>query len=400
MPSYSYSAVNENGRTMKGTILAENEVDLEARLRDLGLDLISYRVVKEKTASFLSKVQLKDKIILCLHLEQLDRAGVPLHDALADLRDSTESAKLRDVMTDICESVKGGMLLSEAMAKYPEIFSEVFVGLVHAGEKTGNLAESFAHMSNHLKWTAELRRKVRKAIAYPAVLLVVMSAVIAILMLFVVPKLIDFIVNQGFDIPPHTQLLIWVSGAFQDYWYLIFGVPTGLTVMLTMLYKVSDGFAYWFDSMVLRIPVIGNTVRKINLARFTHFFAVMFRSGIDILDSLGAAREVVNNRVLRESVATVKRSVTEGNSLTASLRISSQFPSLVIRMFKVGEESGNMNEALENINFFYNREVSDAVDAMVGMIQPTLTIVMGGVIFWVVAAVFGPLYESFQNLNI
>ncbi len=135
------------------------------------------------------------------------------------------------------------------------------------------------------------------------------------------------------------------------------------------------------------------------MARFTHFFAVMFNSGIDMLDALESAKQVVQNRVLKESVDLVKTNVTEGNSLTASLRLSNRFPTLVIRMFKVGEDSGNMKEALENVNFFYNREVNDAVDAMVGAIQPILTVVMGILIFWVIAAVFGPLYESFSKMK-
>jgi type IV pilus assembly protein PilC len=151
--------------------------------------------------------------------------------------------------------------------------------------------------------------------------------------------------------------------------------------------------------MVLRLPILGPTVRKINMARFTHFFAVMFNSGVDILDSLEAAKGVVGNRVLKESVTLVKDTVMEGNSLTSSLRMSNQFPNLVVRMFKVGEDSGNMSEALDNVNFFYNREVNDSVDAMTGFIQPALTVVMGLIIFWIIAAVFGPLYESFSKMK-
>lgn len=151
--------------------------------------------------------------------------------------------------------------------------------------------------------------------------------------------------------------------------------------------------------MILKIPVIGNVVNKINMARFTHFFAVMFNSGIDILDSLTAGRDVVKNRVLKETIELVHRSVLEGNRLTESVRMSSRFPNLVIRMFKIGEESGNLSEALENINYFYKREVNDAVDGMVSLIQPIMTVVMGAIIFWVIAAVFGPLYDSFSKID-
>lgn len=399
MPVYNYVAINKAGRRIRGIIVADNELDLEMRLKPIGLDLIDTREAKTKTASPFGKIKLKDMIILCMHLEQLDRAGVSLHEALADVRDSSESPKLRDVLTDVYESVKNGNMLSKALAEYPRIFNDVFTGLIAAGEKTGNLAESFTHLADHLKWSAEIRRKVKKATRYPIVLLLMLVGVISVLMLFVVPKLVEFIVSQGFTIPLHTRALIAVSYAFEHYWYLILGIPIALVMGLLFAYRVSEGFAYRVDATMLRTPVIGPVVRKIDLARFVHFFAVMYNSGIDILDSLEAAKGVVKNRVLRESIDLVKTNVTEGNSLTSSLRLSSQFPNLVIRMFKVGEDSGNMGEALENINFFYNREVNDAVDGLVGMIQPALTVVMGILIFWIIAAVFGPLYESFSKMK-
>jgi type IV pilus assembly protein PilC len=154
------------------------------------------------------------------------------------------------------------------------------------------------------------------------------------------------------------------------------------------------------DAVILKLPVFGQVARKINLARFTHFFSVLFNSGIGILESLQSARNVVGNRVIKESVELMVKNVSEGTSLTAAMRASNQFPSLVIRMFKIGEDSSNMSESLENVNFFYDREINDSVDNVVGMIQPALTIVMGVLIFWVIAAVFGPLYQSFSKMNV
>lgn len=398
MPAYGYSAINERGRTIRGSMVAENEIDLETRLKEVGLDLVGCRIMRSKTGGK-TRIKIKDMIILCLHLEQLCRAGVPIYEALADVRDSTESRKLRDIMTDVVEKVKAGSTLSEALSSYPRVFSDIFCGLIAAGEKNGNLTASFSHMADHLKWSSDLRRKVKKAISYPIVLLVVMSGVITILMVFVVPKLVKFIIDQGFTIPFHTRALIWVSEAFQSSWYIIFGVPILFGMFMVTMYRTSDGFAYRSDNLMLKLPVIGPTARKINLARFTHFFSMMFKSGIDIPDALMAARKVVGNRVIKESVEIVHRAIVEGNSLTEGLRMTNQFPTLVIRMFKVGEDSGNMNDALTNIKFFYDREVADAVDAMVGLIQPILTIVMGALIFWVIAAVFGPLYQSFQNMK-
>ena len=399
MPSYSYSAINDLGRTIRGTVVADNELDLEARLKDLGLDLVDAREQRQRKTSTSGKVKIKDLIIMCMHLEQLDRAGVPLHDALADVRESSDSPKLRDILTGVYEAVKNGTVFSQALGAYPRIFNEVFVGLVAAGEKTGNLSASFTHLGEHLKWSDEIKRKVKKASRYPIVLLVVLSCVITALMMFTVPKMIEFIVSQGFEIPLHTRALIAVSKAFQEYWYLILGLPAISIFLLVVAYRLSEAFAYKVDALALKMPLIGPVVRKIDMARFTHFFAVMFNSGIDIIDSLYAAKGVVGNRVLKESIDLVIANVTEGNSLTASLRLSNQFPNLVVRMFKVGEDSGNMGEALENINFFYNREVNDAVDSLVGAIQPILTVVMGLLIFWIIAAVFGPLYQSFSKMK-
>ncbi len=399
MPSYTYSAVNKAGRTIKGSIAADNEVDLELRLQQIGLDLVQGRAKKERKVGGSTKIKLRDMIVLCLHLEQLDKAGVPLLESIADIRDSTDSAKLRDILTGVYESVKNGEMFSKALSHYPRVFNEVFVGLISAGEKTGNLSGSFQHLADHLKWADELRRKVKKAMAYPILLVIVMTIVISVLMIFVVPKLINFITSQGFEIPLHTRALIVVSHAFVDYWYLVLGLPVIVIVAILVLYRTSESFAYMMDGFILKLPVLGPTVRKINMARFTHFFSIMFRSGIDILESLQAAKNVVGNRVIQESITLVRTSVTEGNSLTQSLRLSNQFPNLVIRMFKVGEDSGNMTDAMENINFFYNREVNDAVDGMVGFIQPALTVVMGLLIFWVIAAVFGPLYQSFSKMK-
>jgi type IV pilus assembly protein PilC len=397
--TFNYKAVNTAGRSIKGEMMADNELDLEAKLKQLGLDIVASREVQPKKPSMFSKVKLKDMIVFCLHMEQLERAGVPLHEALADARDATDSARLQNVLASVYESIKAGETFSESLAKHPAIFNDVFVGLIAAGEKTGNLQESFYNLSEHMKWSAELQRKVKKAMTYPIVLTVVLTAVISILMLFVVPKMIAFIIAQGFDVPIHTRALIAFSDFFGQYWYLIITVPFGVALTLFTFYRISESFAYKVDRFMLKTPIFGKVISKINMARFTHFFAVMFNSGIDILDSLMAGRKVVGNRVLKESIDLVHHSVMDGNRLTDSIRMSSQFPNLVVRMFKIGEDSGNLGEALENINYFYKREVNDAVDGMVAMIQPMMTVILGSLIFWVIAAVFGPLYDSFSKMD-
>ncbi len=400
MPTYSYVAINQTGETVRGKIAAVNEIDLEERLDGLGMDMIDFKLQKaSKGGLFSGGIKTRDLIVFCIHIEQLDKAGVPLLDSLADLRDTTDSPKLRDLIADIYEQVKGGEMLSQALDKYPKVFGNVFVGLVRAGEETGQVADAFRHLANHLKWNDELRRKVKKALRYPIALMFLMAGVITMMMLFVVPQLSDFLTSQGFDLPIHTRALIATSEAFTDYWYLIFGFPVLFIVGINVAYRTSEKFAYVMDRIMLSVPYIGPVILKSNLARFSRFFSVTFVSGIEVLECLKTAHSVVGNRIVAEAVQNVRQSVAEGNSLTLSLTATEKFPSLVLRMFKVGEESGNMEDALENINFFYDREVNDSVEAIVGVIQPALTIVLGAIMFWITAAVFGPLYGSFEQME-
>lgn len=378
---------------------AANTVDLEDRLKVIGLDVLGCRETKQSNGSVFSRVTLKDLIVFCIHLEQLERAGVPILEAIADLRDTADSQQLKNIMSDVYEAIKSGSLLSEALDKHPKIFNNVFVSLVAAGEKSGNLHEIFFHLAKHLKWVNHIQSKTKKAIYYPTFLLTLMGAIVGLMMLFVIPKLKGFLLANDIELPIYTIALINTSEFFVNYWYYLIIVPIALIITIKVLCKLSEGIAYRFDILKLNLPVIGKIIRKIELARFCHFFAIMYRSGIGILECLEIASDVVNNRMMKESTLLVRRSVSEGTSLTNSLRITNQFPNLVIRMFKVGEESGNLDTTLENINFFYDREVEDGVNALVGMIQPTLTLVMGGVMAWVMMSVFGPLYSNFSNMN-
>ena len=399
MPTFQYSAINNNGKTVRGKMTAANELDLEERLKELNLDALTFKALKKSSGGIFGKISVKELVMFCIHLEQLDKAGVPLLDSLADMRDSADSPVFRDIMADVYENVKSGDILSLALSKRPDVFNNVFVGLVAAGEKTGRMSEAFGHLAGHLKWNSDFRRSIKKAMMYPIALILVMGGVITLMMMFVVPQLVDFLTAQGFDLPTHTRALIWVSALFSNYWYIILGIPIFTVIMILIMYRLSSGFNYFVDKVMLHSPAIGPVIQKINLARFSQFFAITFSSGIGILECLTTAKNVIGNAVMREAVDNIMRNVSEGSSLTRAISSTQQFPNLVVRMFKVGEDSGNMDEALENINFFYEREVQDSVDRMIGFIKPSLTLVLGAILFWIIAAVFGPLYNSFSEMD-
>lgn len=399
MPQYVYSAADPVGKTIKGTMSAINEHDLEQRLRDLDLVLLNMREEKRKSRSLISKIRAQDLIMFCVHMQQLAKAGVPILDSIADMRDAADTPAFRDLMAEIHENIKTGDQLSLALEKRPDVFDQVFIGLIAAGEETGEIGDAFGHLVDHLKWNNELKRSIKKAIRYPMFLLAMMTGVIAMMMLFVVPKLVDFITSQGWDLPVHTKALIWLSGSFVDYWAIILLTPIIAVIAIIVLYRNSYAVKHALDRMFLHVPLIGPVIMKINLARFTHFFSITFSSGIGVLECLNVAKNVVNNEVIRDTIVDISNYVSEGNSITRAVDLTEKFPNLVVRMFRVGEESGNMSNALDNVKYFYDQEVKDAVQSMIGAIQPMLTIVMGGLMFWIIAAIFGPLYESFSKIN-
>ena len=401
MANYSYVAISDTGKQFKGTMNANNADDLEYKLSEIGLEILSHKESGSSSfsLSISSPLNAKDLILLCTHFEQLDKAGIPVTQAIEDLRDSDDNPKFRDLMQDIYESVKAGEMLSEAMEEHPKTFDEVFVGLVKAGEKTGNLSQSFNYLAEHLKWSDEIKRKTKKAVRYPIFLLVVVFAVTAVMMVVVIPKLSDFLLKQNFDLPFYTKALISFSEVFKVYWQLMIITPIFLIFANKLFYKYNEKYAYVIDKIVLSIPFVGSTLLKIDVARFSQFFLITFKSGIDVMDCFDIVERVVSNRVMKETISDISREVSDGSSISSSLRNSKRFPNLVVRMFEVGERTGNMEDSLQNVKFFYDKEVNDSVDAMVGVIQPALTLIMGGLLLWISLSVFGPLYSSFSNIK-
>ncbi|MSP34085.1 MAG: type II secretion system F family protein [Rickettsiales bacterium] len=399
MNRYKYKAIKATGEYVNGKMMADNPAELLSMLRSTKLELISYEVKNSRSSfSVFERIKTKDLVTMFIHLEQLDKAGVPIVDSISDLKDTSDSTKVRNLMHEIHESIKKGSLFSESLAKHPEIFSTVYVGLIAAGEKTGKLAQAFSSIVDDLKWSSDLKRKTTKATIGPMFGLLVMVAVMAVMMGIVVPKVTGFLLMQSISMPAATIALIAFSNFVQGYWLvLLLFVP--ILMMVIKILRKSPEVEVKIDTIKLKIPVFGPIMVKIDSAKFCQFFAMTFKSGLGVIECLDAAGMVVSNAAMRRSILVVKQQVSDGQSLAKAIAYSGLFPSLVVRMFKVGEDSGNMSDALQNIQFFYDREINDSIDRLVGMIQPTLTFVMGGMIAWVTIAVFGPIYGSFANIK-
>jgi type IV pilus assembly protein PilC len=402
MPLYRYRAMNQSGRNVSGMLNAVNVMDLESSLSVMGLDLVRHAEIKHGALSslFQGRVTNDDLIQLCVHLEQLDRAGVPLLDALNDVREATHAQHLHQVLTEVVKNVGEGMHLSRALARHPKIFSPVFTGVVAAGEQSGSLSEAFKHLGDHLKWLADTAEKIRKATRYPLFMLAMVAAVVGLMMVFVVPQVASFLISTTGELPFMTRALIWTSDFIATYWWVILGLPAVAVLALQIAAHRSPRAARRLDAAMFRIPVVGVVLQKLALARFAHFFALTFRSGIDILDCLKTGEGVVGNHALAHALQSARLDIQAGSSLSNALNATGQFPHLVVRMFRIGEETGKLDEALENIGYFYDREVDNAVQRMIGMIEPGLTLVIGAVVLWVVVGVIGPIYDSIGSLGL
>ncbi len=402
MPSYEYKAIDKAGRSARGSVDAVNEVDLELRLRRMGLDLITYKQVDRHAATFSSggKVSRQDLINFCFDLEQMIRSGIPIIDGLRDMRDSIDSPGFRDVLTAMTEDMEGGKILSQCMMGHPVIFDNVFVSLVRAGEQSGQLPEIFKNLADNLKWMDELISQTRRLMILPLMTLVVVLAVLVALLIVLVPQIAGLFKTMGLALPIQTRVLIAVSDFMTHYWYVVFGVPIVAVLVLMIVIRGSHRAGYMWDHVKLRLPIVGPTIQKIILSRFANIFALMYRSGITVLDAIKTCENVVDNRVISDSLVRAGQQIAAGESLTETFQNLGVFPPLIIRMLRVGESTGALDTALMNITYFYNRDVKESVDNAQKMIGPAMTVILGGMLGIVVWAVLGPVYDIFGKLKL
>ncbi|MDO8789108.1 MAG: type II secretion system F family protein [Sulfuritalea sp.] len=399
MALYAYKAVNEHGRKVMGRLEAINLIDLEMRLKRIDLDFINGDIVKQGGLMNQARITRAELINFCFHLEQLARAGVSLIESLSDLRDTIENPRFREILAGMVESIEGGKTLSQALAEHPRTFDEVMVSLIRAGEETGALPQVLNNLLESLKWQDELAAHTKKLIMYPAFLGTVVVAITLFMMIYLVPKMAGFIRNMGQELPTQTKILIFTSEFFVGYWYVVLGLPLILAAIAAFLVSTSRAARYRFDDIKLRLPYVGDILRKIILSRFASVFAMMYSSGITILDSIKATEDVVGNLVIREGLEKVGGLIAEGQNVTAAFQSAGIFPPLVLRMLRVGESTGALDTALTNVSYFYNRDVRESIEKVQAMIEPVMTVSIGLLLGWIMMAVLGPIYDIITKLK-
>lgn len=399
MPLYTYKAVDPGGRAVLGRIDALNIVDLEMRLRRMELDLVTGEPVSNRMLLGSARVPRRELINFCFHLEQLARAGVPILEGLMDLRDSLEHPRFREVVASLIEAIEGGQTLSQAMEGQRKVFDKVFVSLIRSGEASGRLPEVLRTLTESLKWEDELVSQTRKLMIYPAFVGTVVVAATFFLMLYMVPQLKQFVRNMGQVLPLQTRALFFVSDLLIAYWYVVVLLPVLAFAGLHIALRFSPSAQVRLDALKLRLPLVGEILRKIILARFANTFALLYASGIPIIESIRTTQDVVGNLIVRRGLERVEQLIGEGHNVTAAFHSIGFFPPLVIRMLRVGETTGALDDALTNVGYFYNRDVRESVEKAQQLVEPMLTVVLGGLLGWIMLSVLGPVYDVITHIK-
>ena len=402
MPQLQYKAMDARGRRLSGQVDAANAADLESRLARLGLDLITFREARSGRTIVRSRGRVRrgDLVGFCFHMEQLLNAGVPVAEGLAALRDSVGNPRLREVLADMVERVEGGETLSGAMRSYPQVFGAVFVKLVRAGELSGRMGEIFGSLSEHLKWQNEQLALMRRLLTYPAISGAVVLLVVFFLMAHLVPQLVSFIEGMGLELPLHTRALIIVSDAIVAWWYLVLAAPVLALVLVLLLSRTSPAFAQAVDAMKLRVWLVGPIMKKVIIARFTGSFALLYESGITVLECVRICEGLTGNRAVEDAACRARKKIADGASISAGFEATGLFSPLVLRMLRLGESTGRLDAALLNVTEYYNREVTESIERSQELLGPAISLVLGAVLFWVIFSVLGPIYDIIAEIGV
>ncbi len=391
---FHYRALNARGQISIGWMRALDVADLEARLRANGGELLSCR---KAAWSWRRRLSRRNAIGFCFHLEQGLQAGLPLLECLQDLRDDPEEPRLAVFASALVDSIEGGSSLSEALAEASSGLDEVLIGLVRAGEHSGRLPEILKNLGAYLRQQDEFVARMWHLLAYPLLLFVVIIAVLCFLLIWLVPELSEFLHGLGRELPWYTLVLLGLSRWFVDFWYLVLAGFSAVPILLSVAYR-HPRLRYSLDAWLLRLPALGPLLKKLILARVATALHVMYGAGMNLLECLQLGAQSAGNRVVASALHAAGEHVRAGSGLAESFRATNVFPSLVLRMIRVGENTGALEKSLAQVCYFYERDVREAAEQFQTLLEPALTVFFGCLLAWIVIAMMGPVYDLVLSL--
>ena len=403
MPAtFDYKVRDKTGALVTGQLVGDNEALVMTRLRQMGLTPIKVKQASTGLKMEINlrpgRVKLKQIAVFCRQFATMVNSGLPILRALSILTDQTENKELAKVLFAVRAAVENGSSLSAAMAEHPKAFNNLFISMVKAGETGGVLDDVLLSLADQIEREVELRRQIKSAMTYPIVVVALVTLILAAMLLFVVPQFETIYSSLGGTLPLPTRMLLGVSRAVRNYWYIVL-LGAVVASFLFRRYKKTEAGRARVDAVKIRIPIFGPLFHKVALARFASTLGMLLRSGVPILQALDNVNETVNNRVIGDAVDDVKTSVREGESIAKPLGQHKAFPPMVVQMMAVGEETGAVDTMLDKVAEFYNSEVTATVEAMTSLIEPLLIAVIGAAVGAAVIALYMPMFSVINLLE-
>ena len=398
--TYTFKARDKGGNVLNGTIVADNEALVLARLREQGF--VPLEVGKQKRGMNIDltakKVKFKELSVFSRQFATMVNSGLPILRALAILAEQTENPELARVLGVIRTDVEQGASLSGAMAKHPKVFPDLFIAMVKSGETGGSLDDVLMRLADMIEAEVRLRGKIKSAMTYPIAVVALVVLIMSAMLLFVVPQFQTIYGSLGGSLPLPTRVLLTMSNIFKKYWFIVL-VGSFVFRFFFKRWKKTDKGRAAVDKMKLRVPVFGILFQKTALSRFATTFSMLLRAGVPILQTLEIVAETVNNRVVSDAINDVQSSVREGESMAKPLSKHAVFPPMVVQMIAVGEETGQVDMMLEKVATFYEQEVEASVDALTSLIEPLLIAVIGGCVGMAVIALYMPMFNIIKLIQ-
>lgn len=400
MPIYTFRAKSLSGEELSGTQEFVSIEVLKAKLTDQGFFLIDAQI-KGKEYSFgeiLKRVDMKDISLFCRQFSVILNAGIPIVEATALLRDQVEKKKFRDTLEDVHDQLQRGNLFSSTLQAHPKVFPEFMINMVEVGEASGTLDTIMISLAEFYEKENKLRRKIKAAMTYPIILLVLMVGVVTLLMVKVLPTFASILESMGGDLPALTKVLMGMSGFMVKNMGLISGVVILGGVGLSILSKNNE-IRFWLDSLKLKIPVVKVTIVKVITARFARSMGILLNSGIPIIRSFEIMSDLLGNRVVAEKFVECRDEVMEGKGISSSIKKMGLFPPMLIHMIEVGEATGQLDQMLTRTAGFFDEEVEEAIEKLTAMIEPMMIVIMAVVVGTVVMAMMLPMVSIMQSVQ-
>ncbi len=396
MLDFQYKARDKvSGRIINGTIQADNEMAAGKLLLKQEMYPVELRIKKGPVlgaGTVQGRVKAKDKVVFTRQLATLIKAGLPMAQALHSTLDQVSNKKLKEIIFRLTKSVEGGTPLSQALAEYPQNFNRIYISMVEAGEASGNLENTLERLAIQLEKEAEIASKVRGALIYPAIVLVVIILVLGFMLTSVVPQIANLYASFGKDLPLITVIMVWIANAITKYWFITFPVLGLIGYGIYLGFKTPQGHRL-IDRAKINMPPINQLYMKMYMARFARTLGSLVASGIPILQALALVSDSVNNEFLKQEVVVMAEQVKSGQSLSEALQKTEYFLPLVGQMVKVGEDSGTLGDMLDRLATFYENEVDQTVKNISTLIEPILIVFLGFMVVIMIMGVLFPVYN-------